>query len=63
MSHKDYISGVKPKLDYEVYLGKDKVYDIFQHDKNYRDLENSFESIRRSLIKNLDLREFLLKKC
>ena len=48
MSHKDYMAGVKPKLDYEVHLEKDKVYDIFQHDKNYMDLENSFESVKMS---------------
>jgi hypothetical protein len=48
MRHEDYMAGVKPKLDYEVYLEKDKVYDIFQHDKNYMDLENSFESIKMS---------------
>lgn len=48
MSHKDDMAGVKSKLDYEVYLEKDKVYDVFQHDKNYRDLENSFESIKMS---------------
>lgn len=48
MSHEDYMVGLKPKLDYEVYLEKDKVYDVFQHDKNYMDLENSFESIKMS---------------
>jgi hypothetical protein len=48
MSHKDYMAGVKPKLDYEVYLDKDKEYSVFQHDKNYMDLENSFESIKMS---------------
>lgn len=48
ISHKDYMAGVKPKLDYEVHLEKDKVYDIFKHDKNYMDLENSFESIKMS---------------
>lgn len=46
MRHEDYMAGVKPKLDYEVYLEKDKVYDVFKHDKNYMDLENSFESIK-----------------
>lgn len=48
MSHKDDMAGVKSKLDYEVYLEKDKVYDVFQHDKNYMDLENSFESVKMS---------------
>lgn len=48
MSHKDYMAGVKPKLDYEVYLEKDKEYSVFQHDTYYRDLENSFESITMS---------------
>ena len=46
MRHEDYMAGVKPKLDYEVYLEKDKGYDVFKHDKNYMDLENSFESIK-----------------
>ena len=31
-----------------MYLEKDKVYDVFQHDKNYMDLENSFGSIKMS---------------
>jgi hypothetical protein len=48
MSHEDYMAGVKPKLDYEVYLKKDKEYSVFQHDTYYRDLENSFESIKMS---------------
>ena len=48
MSHKDYMAGAKPKLDYEVHLDKDKEYSVFQHDKNYMDLENSFESIKMS---------------
>lgn len=48
ISYKDYMAGVKPKLDYELYLEKDKVYDIFKHDKNYMDLENSFESMKMS---------------
>lgn len=46
--HEDYMAGVKPKLDYEVHLDKDKEYSVFQHDKNYMDLENSFESIKMS---------------